>query len=656
MTTTHLNLTFVDPHRSIKNFKTVGLPNLTDISGPNGSGKTQLLQAIEAGKIIASNNTGKTLTAKIFDSSPVLSASFITFQILQDIQNVATDTIGLIDDLEESLSKSLETLILQKSSWVDLNRKSLLENFISGITKGTNLQFHSGQNEHYTGLIHSKPDHNLQRRNRWESFKKFVPLNALHSLSEFNGSKLKEGIYGFIQYQTFMNIDISLIFYSYFQEMQNNAYRKATGQSYIDEDGFAKKFGIPPWDEVNNLLKKYGFNHKFSGPDANTDPRATNGFKATVFDNNNDVIEVSELSSGEKVIIALLLSAYAAQQKVNKIFDVEIPELILFDELDAHLHPSMTRMMFDVIENSLIDKLSATILMTTHSPSNITIAPEQSIYQLTPGSNHELKKVDKATAARDLSDGFIQILDGSQIVIVEGKDDPLFYRAVERAVRTNGDLLGVPTLHFIPASKSTDPSTGGGAVAAEDWANKLNDAQLPNVHALLDNDGKRSPNGTIKVLGGRYAIENYVLDHLSLAVALITDGKLSVVDPNLPSKFPQVSSLKTASQSDLQELVDKISDFLEKHDSSLTSAKKTQVHYNKIGALDLPEWIATKRGKDLVKIVREAFMKHDRKYIITRKDFGDYDMDLGYLLKLWSQHPDLFPIELQQTLASFKPV
>jgi AAA15 family ATPase/GTPase len=114
---------------------------------------------------------------------------------------------------------------------------------------------------------------------------------------------------------------------------------------------------------MRSIIKKYGFNHKFSGPDANTDPRATNGFKATVFDNNNDVIEVSELSSGEKVIIALLLSAYAAQQKVNKIFDVEIPELILFDELDAHLHPSMTRMMFDVIENSLIDKLSATILI-----------------------------------------------------------------------------------------------------------------------------------------------------------------------------------------------------------------------------------------------------------------------------------------------------
>ena len=60
-------------------------------------------------------------------------------------------------------------------------------------------------------------------------------------------------------------------------------------------------------------------------------------YRATILNDNNEVIEVSELSSGEKIIIALLLSAYAAQQKVNKVFDVEIPELILFDELDAQL-------------------------------------------------------------------------------------------------------------------------------------------------------------------------------------------------------------------------------------------------------------------------------------------------------------------------------
>jgi len=651
----NLTLTFINSFRSIKDFKTVNLPNLTVISGPNGSGKTQLLQAIKNGEIVPTDNTGKVVSAKIFDSSPVLSASFVTFQNLREIQDIAADTLGFIDELETSLSKSLETSILFNQQLANLDRKTLLQVMIQGVTKNVALQFSGRQVGHYRELIHSKPDHNSQRRNRWENFKKFVPVNTLKSLVEFDGLKLKEAIYGFVQYQTFMNIDVSQIFYHYFQESQNNAYRKATGLIHLNDVDFVKKFGIAPWTEVNDLLKKYSFSHRFSAPNANDDPRATNGYKAVILNDKNEVIEVSDLSSGEKVIIALLLSAYAAQQKVNKIFDVEIPELILFDELDAHLHPSMTRMMFDVVQNSLIEKLSATILMSTHSPSTITIAPDQSIYQLIPGPVHELKKVDKATAARDLSDGFIQILDGSQVVIVEGKDDPLFYRAIERAVRTNGELIGAPTLHFIPASKSSDPSTGGGATAAEDWANKLNDAKLPNIHALLDNDGKRSPNGAIKMLGNRYAIENYVLDPLSLAVTLITDGKLFLIDNNLPIKFPQVSSLKTASQADLQELVDKICVFLEQYDGSLQTVKKLQVQYGSSANLQLPEWFMTTRGKDLAKIVREAFMNKDRKYIITRKDFGDYDLDLGYLLKLWSQHPDLFPIDLKQTLASLKP-
>ena len=178
-----------------------------------------------------------------------------------------------------------------------------------------------------------------------------------------------------------------------------------------------------------------------------------------------------------------------------------------------NLHPSMTRMMFDVIQNSLIDKLATTIIMSTHSPSTITLAPDESIYQLIPGLVHELRKVDKATAARDLSDGFIQILDGSQIVIVEGKDDPLFYRAVERAVRTNGDLIGYTHFYilYLPVKAQTHHQEGERQLR-KIGLNKLNEAKLPNIHALLDNDGKRSPNGAIKVLGNRYAIENYVLD------------------------------------------------------------------------------------------------------------------------------------------------
>lgn len=451
-----------------------------------------------------------------------------------------------------------------------------------------------------------------------------------------------------------MQIDVSKIFYRYFEEQQNNSYRKASGPTFLDDYEFKAKFGESPWDEVNNLLKKYGFRHSFIAPNKAEDPRATNGYKAKLIDENNNIIEISDLSSGETVIIALLLSTYAAQQKTNRIFQIDIPDVILFDELDAHLHPSMTRMMFDVIQSSLIERLSTNVIMSTHSPSTIALAPSASVFKLTPGLVHKLRPVDKATACRDLSDGFVQILDGSQIVIVEGKDDPLFYRAIERAIRTSGDLIGVPVLHFVPASKSSDPSSGGGVKTAEDWAIKLKETNLPNIHALLDNDGIRENSGSIKVLQGRYAIENFVLDPIAIAITLITDGRLVNINTVVASNFPQVSSIALASVIDLQNLINKICAFIEVHDTSLLSSNTVKVSYSFNKELILPEWIIKKRGKDLVRPIREAFQTLDKRYIITRKDFGDFDLDLGYLLKLWSQHPNLFPVELKQTLLSLR--
>jgi hypothetical protein len=235
------------------------------------------------------------------------------------------------------------------------------------------------------------------------------------------------------------------------------------------------------------------------------------------------------------------------------------------------------------------------------------------------------------------------------------KTTHLFYRAVERALRTNGYLGGIPTLHFVPASQTNNPSVGGGAAAAGDWANKLKDAQLPNIHALLDKDGRRTDNGAIKVLRSRYAIENFILDPLSLAVALITDQRLVQIDSSLAKKFPQISSIFSASTKDLQDLVEKICTHIESRTSSLSTTAQINVNYLFGKTLNVPNWVCEERGKNLVGYVREAFKQIDSKYIITRKDQGEYDLDLGYLLKLWSQHPKLFPSELNVTLRLLHP-
>ncbi len=648
-----IKLQFVNSHLSIKAFEEVTLPELSVICGPNGSGKTQLLQAIHAKSIKVTDTAGGELSTKIFQSTPKLVASHVTHAALQEIQNAALDTQGLISDLESCLSTGVNANVYDGVHWVRLDRDHLIPAIISLLSRGQGLQFTGGDKARLNKII--QHEHQGQTRNRWEGFKKFVPVKALTSLTSFDEASLKEAVYDFVQYQTFMEVDVSIVFYRYFEEAQNNAYRKASGGTFFTAEEFIDKFGNPPWDEVNALLKFYGFQHQVLPPSVDNDPRATNGYTARFINNNDEIINVDQLSSGEKVIIALLLSAYAARQKENNIFHVDAPEVILFDELDAHLHPSMTRMMFDVLQNSIVKTLSSRVIITTHSPSTVALAPEKSIYRLNPHPTHQLKQVSRAAASRDLSDGFIQLMDGSQVVIVEGKDDPLFYRAIERALRSNNCLPTTPTLHFVPASKTNDPSSGGGATAAEDWANKLNEAQLPNVHALLDNDGVRSSNGAIKVLQGRYAIENFILDPLSLAVALITDQRLAQVDADLGTKFPQVSSIASASQSDLQELVDKITAYIEANTPSLTAGNTVSVVYGLGKTINVPEWLGLTRGKDLVGHIREAFKQIDRSYIITRKDAGEYDLELGYLLKLWSQHPTLFPSDLATTLEALQP-
>jgi hypothetical protein len=60
--------------------------------------------------------------------------------------------------------------------------------------------------------------------------------------------------------------------------------------------------------------------------------------------------------------------------------------------------------------------------------------------------------------------------------------------------------------------------------------------------------------------------------------------------------------------------------------------------------------------KQLALIVREAFKRLDQEYIITKKDKnGGFDLELGHLLKLWSQHVGLFPSDLSETLNLLRP-
>lgn len=60
--TNDIKLKFVKPHRSIKSLSDTTLPELSAICGPNGSGKTQLLQAIHSGDILITDDNNEKLS------------------------------------------------------------------------------------------------------------------------------------------------------------------------------------------------------------------------------------------------------------------------------------------------------------------------------------------------------------------------------------------------------------------------------------------------------------------------------------------------------------------------------------------------------------------------------------------------------------------
>ena len=98
-------------------------------------------------------------------------------------------------------------------------------------------------------------------------------------------------------------------------------------------------------------------------------------FELKLINNFNQAkVKFSELSSGEKVLISLVFALY------NTKFDVEFPKVLLMDEPDASLHPSMTKQFLDVIQKVFVQDKGVKVILTTHSPSTVALAPEEAIF------------------------------------------------------------------------------------------------------------------------------------------------------------------------------------------------------------------------------------------------------------------------------------
>jgi energy-coupling factor transporter ATP-binding protein EcfA2 len=315
------------------------------------------------------------------------------------------------------------------------------------------------------------------------------------------------------------------------------------------------------------------------------------------------------LSSGEKTILRTLLWFY--NTKHNKIF----PKLFLLDEPDAHLHPSMTRQFIDVLKNVLVDQYDVRVILTTHSPSTVALAPEESLFVMSREQPRIRRPASKAEAIGLLTSGLVIVSAGTRFILVEDEDDLNFYSAIRDVLTDQGPsrdpkaLKPAPSLVFMPASTGQGKGkTGGGSSVVRKWVEKFDTAPLDQMfRGIVDLDAGNASGPRIQVLG-RYSIENYRLDPIVVFSLLIEERKAPSL-PNIAVTPGDEHLLRTLSASALQGVVDYVAQQVEPALGTLTSSERvpTVVTFTNETKLRYPGWMLTRRGHDLLPIYQKVF-------------------------------------------------
>ena len=118
--------------------------------------------------------------------------------------------------------------------------------------------------------------------------------------------------------------------------------------NFLSEADLVKMHGPAPWDFVNNTLKAAGLDFAINHPNLNDYV----GFQPILTKISSGIdVPFSALSSGEKVLMSFAFCIYYANDRRQ----VSVrPKVLLLDEIDAPLHPSMSKGVINTIIETLV--------------------------------------------------------------------------------------------------------------------------------------------------------------------------------------------------------------------------------------------------------------------------------------------------------------
>lgn len=449
--------------------------NLILLSGINGTGKSQLLNIIlgQEGK-----NSQIKISSNITLNNSLIKIQNIDFRSFKE--NIA------INEITASTSQSF--IKSAQNAWNSYNRTRLNPN-------------NKDNFPHLESIINAKN----------------ILLENFDELQFNNGQINPEDLKKCLQLNNFIWKAGDVFTNSIGEIFFNHALKVSEEMKNVGRINFdASKFEISPWVKLNNLFEELGLQYRFKdnyeivGVEINEQPKLF-ALKTDGSLDNNDIRLLSDLSDGEKTIISLCFASLGESSLSSK-------KLLLLDELDAVLNPSLIQIFFSVVKRYFIDQ-GIMVIMTTHSPATIGLSPINAKYyevfkpnvtgnrilEVSRDTYSELQIVNEKFYSKIYDqENRIKVLEGkidstkNFLIITEGKTDWKYFLKALEHYHSKNEFENITQEMFYKFGSETDVNSN---ICGTEVINELSDSKLNNYLKSLTNsrDIDKTDIGKIRV-------------------------------------------------------------------------------------------------------------------------------------------------------------
>ena len=423
-----MKLIFREKHLSISQFNPTELTDFTVLTGVNGSGKSHLLDAIEKRRVVIEG----------MDGANIVLFNYETFKLENEgaynAQQIANERDAAWTFYDQHIRPPIFTWRTSIGDYENIASNCKADNKrLWDVSENPSIAQFKQNISSYLSQPHIKA--NPQSKGIYSIIK-----NLPSSIDEIKQEDFLSLFKPYTFKNDFLPQELGKIIWDYLVKYYRNRVNlfenQTNGKSLpaLTEEQFVAKHGEKPWDVFNKILTKFdSLDYKFSSPEG-LDIFGNYQLKLIHTQKTGLEVDFSSLSSGERVLMALVASVYKASS--DNIF----PDVLLLDELDASLHPSMMKNMLVVIKDIFLDR-GIKVILVTHSPTTIALSPDESIFVMAKDGLERISKKSQQEALAILTEGFATLDEGIMIfdavvknsisIITEGKNTLLIQKALE---------------------------------------------------------------------------------------------------------------------------------------------------------------------------------------------------------------------------------